>query len=267
MGGLAGSSLERGLEAAVRRDRVAVAATLVVLVALAWVYLWRDAATMSAMDAMEGMEGMSAMSMGASPWRDAALMFVMWSVMMVGMMLPSAAPAILLYTAMVRRNRERGSVLPAAWTFAAGYLAVWTGFSGAATALQLALERAALLAPMAAASRPLAAGLLIVAGIYQWLPLKEACLRHCRNPMEFMLTNWRGGAAGPFRMGAGHGLYCLGCCWALMLLLFVAGVMNLLWVALIAVYVLLEKLVPGGRWMSRVAGAAMMLAGGWLALS
>lgn len=266
MGGLAGSSLERGLEAAVRRDRMAVAATLVVLVALAWVYLWRDAATMSAMDAMEGMEGMGAMSMDSSPWRDAALMFAMWSVMMVGMMLPSAAPAILLYTAMVRRNRERGSVLPAAWTFAAGYLAVWTGFSGVATALQLALERAALLAPMAAASRPLAAGLLVVAGLYQWLPLKEACLRHCRNPMEFMLTNWRGGKAGPFRMGAEHGFYCLGCCWALMLLLFVAGVMNLLWVALIAVYVLLEKLVPGGRWLSRVAGAAMMLAGGWLAL-
>jgi predicted metal-binding membrane protein len=265
MGGVAGSPLDRGLEATVRRDRAAVVATLAVLVVLAWVYLWRDAASMGAMESMEGMAGMS---MDSSPWRDAALMFVMWSVMMVGMMLPSAAPAILLYTAMVRRNSERGNVLPAAWTFAAGYLAVWTGFSAAATLLQLLLQRAELLTPMmVAANRPMAGALLIVAGVYQWLPAKEACLSHCRSPVEFMLTNWRGGAAGPFRMGAEHGFYCLGCCWALMLLLFVAGVMNLLWVALIAAFVLFEKLVPGGRWLSRAAGAGMIVAGGWWVLT
>lgn len=229
------------------------------VIALVWLYLWRDARAMSHMD-MPGMamEGMSHPS-GAVVL---TLTFAMWAVMMIGMMLPSAAPTILLYGALVRKNGERGNVLPAVWVFTSGYLFVWTGFSVAAALLQTVLEHSALLTPMmASASATLSAALLIAAGIYQWLPLKEVCLRKCRNPIEFFATRWRAGAPGAFRMGMEHGAYCVGCCWVLMLLLFVAGVMNLLWVALLAGFVLAEKLLPAYKYTSRFASAAFVLAG------
>ncbi len=260
MGGLAPqSALDRGVEATLRSDRRVVAASLVLVVALAWLYLWRDAEAMARLPVVEApMAGMShAVSAGAI-----AMAFVMWSVMMVGMMLPSAAPTILLYGALVRKNGERGAVLPAAWVFTSGYLMAWTGFSLVAALLQGALEAAALTTPMmTSASNSLSGALLIAAGIYQWLPLKEVCLRKCRNPIEFFATRWRAGPGGAFRMGAEHGLYCIGCCWMLMLLLFVAGVMNLLWVAVIAGFVFVEKLLPAHRFTSRFAGAALVLCG------
>jgi len=229
------------------------------VVALAWLYLWRDAQAMSHM-AMPGMsmEGMSHPSAAAA----LALTFAMWTVMMTGMMLPSAAPTILLYGALVRKNGERGNVLPAVWVFTSGYLVVWAGFSLAAALLQGLLERTELLTPMmASASASLSAALLVAAGIYQWLPVKEVCLRKCRNPIEFFAMRWRAGAAGAFRMGMEHGVYCVGCCWVLMLLLFVAGVMNLLWVALLAGFVLVEKLLPAHRYTSRIGSAALVLSG------
>jgi predicted metal-binding membrane protein len=231
-------------------------------VALAWLWLWRDAAMMRAMASA----GHAAM---ASPaWRDAGAVFAMWTIMMVGMMVPSAAPAVLAYAAIARRHRAQGSVLPAAWTFAAGYVAVWTAFSAVATLLQLVLQRADLTTSMLEpASRPLSAVLLVVAGLFQWAPVKQACLSRCRTPIEFFVTAWRGGPLGPFRMGAAHGRYCVGCCWALMLLLFVAGVMNLAWVALIAAFVLFEKVVAAGTWTSRIAGAAMILTGAALVVA
>jgi predicted metal-binding membrane protein len=186
----------------------------------------------------------------------------MWAVMMVGMMLPSAAPAILFYGALVRKNRSRGSVLPATWIFVAGYLCVWTGFSLAAALLQVLLLEAALVTPMVVStSTLLSAGILVAAGVYQWLPLKEVCLRSCRHPLELFTMRWRAGALGAWRMGLEHGLYCLGCCWMLMLLLFVAGAMDLLWVALIAAFVLAEKLLPGARYVSRLAGAGLIVWG------
>jgi len=255
-----------------RRERLAVLASLLALAALAWLYLWIDAQRMeAAMTLMSGgMSGGMKMSM-AAPWDPATLLmtFLMWSVMMVGMMLPSAAPAILLYAAMVRKNRHQGTALLSAWLFTSGYLAVWTGFSLAATLLQAGLEQAALMSPMmVSTSAWLSGGLLIVAGIYQWLPIKDVCLEKCRAPLQFFLMRWQPGAAGALRMGAEHGAFCVGCCWALMGLLFVAGVMNLLWVALIAGFVLAEKLLPAdawvGRWFGRAAGAAMILAGGAL---
>lgn len=240
---------DRGVEAVLRNDRRVVAASLALVAALAWLYLWRDAASMADMPPMS-LAAMFAMS------------FAMWAVMMVGMMLPSAAPAILLYATLTRKNGERGTLLPAVWIFAGGYLAVWTAFSLLATLLQLALERAALLTPtMRSAHAGLSAAILIAAGIYQWLPIKNACLLRCRNPLELFITRWRGGAAGTFRMGAAHGAYCVGCCWALMLVLFVAGVMNLAWVALIAAFVFVEKLLPAGRITARIAGATLVLAG------
>ena len=213
------------------------------------------------MGAMHGsMEAMDDTGMAAEPWRigSLALTFLMWSVMMVAMMLPSAMPAMVLYGSMVRKNRDAGSVLPSTWTFAAGYLGVWTGFALAAAILQVALDSSGLLTPMMSSASPwLSSGLLVLAGVYQWLPLKDACLQKCREPMTFFLMRWRAGAAGAFRMGAEHGLYCVGCCWALMLLLFAAGVMNLLWVALIAAYILVEKLFPKGRFIGRLAGTAI----------
>jgi predicted metal-binding membrane protein len=253
------ATLDRAIAAALRRDRRVVAASLVLVVSLAWLYLWRDAASMSDM----GMAGMPmssmlpALSVGAL-----TLTFVMWTVMMIGMMLPSAAPAIGLYGTLVRKNGERGTVLPAIWVFTSGYIAVWTGFSLVAALLQVALEQAALVTPMmASASNGLSAAILVAAGIYQWLPLKAACLKKCRNPLELFVTRWRSGTGGAFRMGAEHGVFCVGCCWMLMLLLFVAGVMNLVWVALIASFVFVEKLLPAGKLTSRFAGGALILSG------
>ncbi|HSD41552.1 MAG TPA: DUF2182 domain-containing protein [Burkholderiales bacterium] len=257
MGGVAPqAALDRGIEATLRRDRRVVTASLVLVVALAWLYLWRDAAAMSHM----GMADMPmAHALGAGTL---ALTFVMWAVMMVGMMLPSTAPTILLYGALVRKNGERGTVLPAVWVFTSGYLAVWMGFSLVVTLLQVALEQAALVTPMmVSASKGLSAAILIAAGIYQWLPVKQACLSRCRNPLQFFVTRWRTGAGGAFRMGAEHGLFCVGCCWMLMLLLFVAGVMNLVWIALIAGFVFVEKLLPAGKFTSGFASVALVLSG------
>jgi predicted metal-binding membrane protein len=193
--------------------------------------------------------------------------FIMWAIMMVAMMLPSAAPAITLYGSMVRKNRQRGSVLPSVWIFTAGYLAVCTGFSLLVTLLQAALQDGGLVTPMmASGSHALTGVLLLVAGVYQWLPFKDACLDKCRDPLQLFLFRWQPGALGTFRMGVEHGAYCTGCCWALMLLLFTAGVMNLLWVALIAGFVLVEKLLPAPAWTARLAGVVMMGAGVYVLL-
>ncbi len=255
MGGIAPqAAVDRGIEAILRRDRKVVTVSLVLVVALAWLYLWHDARAMSSMDMADMQHAVGAGTV--------ALTFGMWTVMMVGMMLPSAAPTILLYGALVRKSGERGTVLPAVWIFTSGYLVAWTSFSLAAALLQLALEQTALMTPMmVSASRGLSAAILIAAGIYQWLPVKEICLRKCRNPIEFFATRWRAGADGAFRMGVEHGMYCVGCCWMLMLLLFVAGVMNLVWVALIAGFVFVEKLLPAEKFTSRFASAALILSG------
>jgi predicted metal-binding membrane protein len=243
--------LERGL----RHDRALVAAGLLLVVLLSWLYLFTGAGTMQDMDGM-------LMPMSAGPWTPAyaLLMLLMWSVMMAAMMLPSAAPMILLYARIAAGRQGSG---PAALTgvFALGYLAIWTVFSLAAVALQYALQRLALLSPMMETSSVVLAGVLLVAaGIYQWLPIKQACLRHCRSPLDFVLAHWRTGMAGAFRMGVQHGMLCLGCCWALMLLLFVGGVMNLAWIAGLALLVLAEKLAPAGHWIGRAAG---VLLAGW----
>jgi predicted metal-binding membrane protein len=246
---------------------------------LAWLYLLREAARMHgmtmdgmsmpgmAMDgmAMDGMamDGMDDM-LGARAWTwfDAGLMFLMWAVMMVGMMVPSAAPTTLLYGAVARKAAAQGSPLASTAVFVGGYLTMWVLFSAVATAAQWGLERAALLSSaMAPASPALGAALLIAAGVYQLTPLKSACLRHCRSPAHFLSAHWRDGTAGAFRMGFEHGAFCLGCCWVLMGLLFVGGVMNLLWVAAIALFVLAEKLVPHGAGGGRLAGVAMIVAG------
>jgi len=191
-----------------------------------------------------------------------AVMAVMWIVMMAAMMLPTATPMILLHATLARRRHVlQRAALAANGFFALGYVAVWSASALGATVLQWALAEAALLSPMMqASSRGLAGALLVAAGIYQFTPLKQTCLRHCRSPLDFIMSHWRNGPAGSYAMGVRHGAYCLGCCWALMLLLFVGGVMSLAWIAGLAAFVLVEKLAPFGHWTTRLAGLALV---GW----
>ena len=192
---------------------------------------------------------------------DVFFTFAMWAVMMVGMMAGSAAPVLLLFAAAHARRAERGGQL-AVLMFGLGYITVWVGFSACAAFAQWVLHETALLSPAMKASSPYLAGtILIVAGTYQLTPWKGACLTHCRSPLGFLMTNWRDGQLGALRMGIRHGAYCLGCCWALMCVLFVVGVMNLIWVAALTALVLLEKIGPGGAIVARAAGVAMVLAG------
>jgi predicted metal-binding membrane protein len=190
-------------------------------------------------------------------------MLTMWSVMMVAMMLPSAAPMVMTFALVNRRRRERNAPYAPAAVFLLGYVVVWTAFSVVATTVQLWLTSVRLLSmSMASASPVLAGGLLLGVGLFQWTPWKQQCLTHCSGPLPFLLTAWRERWSGALWMGFRHGLFCLGCCWAVMLLLFVAGVMNLLWVASLSLFVLAEKLAP--RLISRPGGALMMAAGTWL---
>lgn len=250
-------SASSGLEAVLRRDRWIVLSALALATLICWAYLLLDAQRMAMSDAMAGMD----MRM---PWDGAgfAAMAAMWMAMMAAMMLPGAAPMILLFAAVARKARTESGASAPTWLFGAGYLLVWVGFSLGATGLQWGLDQAMLLSPsMALASRPLAGAILVLAGVYQFTPLRNACLRHCRSPMAFVMTRWRGGKTGALRMGLEHGAFCLGCCWCLMLLLFVGGVMNLLWIAALAAYVLVEKVAPGSPWLERAGAGALILWG------
>ena len=246
--GPAGALPPGRLEGLLARDRAVILAGLGGLALAGWAYLvWL----------VHGGVDMALMGMPRDArWGavEAVLAFVMWSVMMLAMMLPSAAPVVLLFAALERR---RGRLARTA-VFVAGYLATWGAFSAAATALQWALQRAAITDAGGPALGLFGAALLGAAGLYQLTPLKRACLAHCRSPVDALAGRWRPGRRGAFVMGARHGFFCLGCCWLLMVLLFVSGVMNLLWVALLAVLVLAEKLAPGGDRLARWSGAALV---------
>lgn len=272
---------DTGLEVVLRRDRQVTAGALVLVVILAWAYVaWYATVTMQpavadagmAMDMGMDMSG-HAMDMGpasvARPWSGLDLLFVgtMWTAMMVGMMTPSAAPMILLYARVGRSAVAQGKPFASSAWFAAGYLLAWTGFALAATGAQWALQQLALLGPMMqTTNRYLGGGILIAAGIYQFTPLKNACLGQCRAPLTFIQQHggFRRDAAGSLQLGFTHGLYCIGCCWALMVLLFVGGVMNPVWIAGIVALVLVEKLVPAARWVPQLAGLALLVAGIWM---
>lgn len=243
-----------------RRDRAVVLGCLGVVVLLAWAYILAGGAVAMPKMPMGG-------TMGAMPeWTlgYAGLVFVMWCVMMAAMMLPSTAPVTLL-VARIAGQRAGGATL----LFVLGYLSVWFAFSVAATALQWALNRAGLLSDgWALANSVLAGVVLLAAGIYQWTPLKAACLRHCRSPLDFILFRWREGPIGAFASGAGHGFFCLGCCWMLMALLFVGGIMSVVWIGAIALLVLVEKTLPWGEHAGRLAGGALAVWGiGTLAMA
>lgn len=229
------------------------------MTAIAWCYLIILAVGMNEMMAAP----ISDMA-HLKPWTtvDAALMFLMWTVMMIGMMVPSVSPTILLYARVFQKRAKNERVFVPTGAFLGGYLTIWTGFSAVATLLQWGLEQAALLSPMMVSTSPLLGGLiLIAAGIYQLTPYKSACLQHCRSPVDFLSNNWRSGTWGALIMGLEHGIYCLGCCWALMVLLFVVGVMNLLGIAAIAIFVLLEKVTRFGKLINRIGALLLTLLG------
>ena len=250
------------------RERAIVLAGIAVIAALAWAYVaYRSnggsgGGAMSMEDALT----MPATDSGAAGY---TLLFGMWAVMMVAMMTPSAAPMILTYTAIVRSRRQRQDPYVPTGVFVAGYLVVWSGFGAAAALAQWGFQSADLISGSMRVSGGIAAAVLIAAGLYQWSPLKRVCLTQCRTPLSFLMTGWREGRGGAVLMGVRHGLYCLGCCWVLMGLLFVGGVMNTLWVAAIAAFVLAEKTVPGpvAAWLSRVTGAALVVWGVWAGIA
>ncbi len=238
--------------------RFAVLAGIVAVAGIAWAYLivagGRMPGATADLHAMTKLKPSSAI--------DTFLMFLMWAVMMVAMMLPSAVPAIKVYDAVNRKMSPGPGQGVATAVFVAGYVIAWTAFSAGATAFQWGLERLALLSPMMVSSSPMLGGvLLIAAGVYQWTPVKDICLKHCQAPLLFISLRWRPGPGGALGLGAAHGLYCIGCCWVLMGLLFVGGVMNLLWVAAIAVFVLVEKAAPCGRASGLFAGIVLVVGG------
>ncbi|CAN5329892.1 DUF2182 domain-containing protein [soil metagenome] len=248
-------------ETVLRRDRIILLFGLAVITALSWTYVASLASDMQNMDMATEIVMPQMRAWGGV---DFALMFVMWAVMMVAMMTPSAAPMILMFAGINRRRQKQQVPYVPTSVFLLGYLVVWAAFSVLATAAQWGLHTVSLLSPMMVSTTPVLGGiLLLVAGIYQWTPLKHACLSKCRSPLGFVLNEWREGRWGAFLMGLKHGSYCTGCCWSLMALLFVAGVMNLLWVAAIAGFILIEKMAPAGHQMGQAAG---VLLAGWGAL-
>jgi len=254
------------METVFKRDRLIVMAALAGIALLAWGYLAFEARAMN-LTGVCCCAGMKMSGPDLNPWSPATLLplFLMWSEMMVAMMIPSAAPMILTFARVNRKRRESQRPFVPTGLFLFGYLVVWAGFSALAALAQWILHARALLSPMMASTSPvLGGGLLIVAGMFQWTPLKNACLTRCRSPLEFLMTGWREGRWGAFRMGLEHGAYCTGCCWLLMTLLFVAGVMNLGWIAIIAVFVLVEKVAPRSLRPGKIAGALLVAWGGWM---
>ena len=262
------------LEAVLRRDRAVVIAALAIITALAWADLvwlandmWMDGMDMTGFRMIPAGRGL--MMPASAPWQpiEFGYVFAMWIAMMIGMMTPSVAPMVLIYARVGRQAASSGRPFAATAWFASGYLLAWTMFSLAATAAQWALERAALLTPMMENSSSLLGGIvLIAAGLYQWTPIKDACLAYCQAPLVFIMRHggFRREPAGALALGFRHGFYCIGCCWALMVLLFVGGVMNLFWIAALAILVLVEKVLPFGKLIARLAGIAFIAYGAWL---
>lgn len=236
------------------RDRAILLGGAAAITGVAWLYMLRMARSANMLG-----------NIHSHATIDTGALYAMWAVMMVAMMLPSTLPFIFAFAAEQRRRQAQRLAVAPASVFTAGYFSVWTAFSAACAVLQQFLHRQALLSPMMTATSSSFAGLvLMAAGVYQFTPMKDACLRHCRSPLTFLLGEWKEGASGAFLMGAGHGLFCIGCCWLLMLLPFAAGVMNLLWMAGLTVFLLIEKAAPGGHWASRFCGALLVLAGAWI---
>jgi predicted metal-binding membrane protein len=243
--------------------RLVVAAALAVTAVVCWWLLVESAAVMASMQGGGPLLWLAdAMMEPAAPTPYLVASALMWIVMMGAMMTPAVLPITLVFVRLDRTQHARSLPL-AGLAFSSGYLGAWTLFALVATVLQWSLHRATLLHTDAMATgAPLAGALALLAGVYQLTPLKEACLAHCRTPMGFLLSHWRDGTAGAFRMGLRHGAYCLGCCWALMLLMFAAGVMSVTAMALLSLFILAERVLPG-RWAAQVPGVLLLAWGAW----
>jgi predicted metal-binding membrane protein len=254
------------LETALRNDRLLVLAALAGMALLAWAYMLHEARSFEQTQVCRCF-GMAMSGPDTKAWSVATItpLFLMWAEMMVAMMIPSAAPMILTFARVSRQRREQARPFVSAGLLLLGYLLVWFAFSLFAALAQWALHGAALLSHMMTSrSQLLGAALLICAGIFQWTPWKRACLSHCRSPLNFLLTEWREGKMGALVMGGRHGAYCTACCWLLMLLLFVAGVMNMLWVAAITLLVLLERILPHRMRLDLIVGVVLVAWGVWM---
>jgi predicted metal-binding membrane protein len=248
------------LESALRYDRTPLVVLLVLLPLVSWIWI-----VAMARDMYGPMTGASAWMMTAT-WDlpHLLLLWAMWAVMMTGMMLPSASPMLLLYSVVARRSAQETAVRQI-YALAAGYLTIWIVFSLGATALQRVLATLLLVSPMMESTSPwVGATLLVIAGVYQLTPIKRACLRKCQSPFGFLMSRWRTGLSGAFGMGFEHGVYCVGCCGALMLLLFAGGVMNVTVIAALTAFVAFEKLVPLGKHSQRISGVLLIAAGFWM---
>jgi predicted metal-binding membrane protein len=253
-----------------RRDRLIVVGLLVLMVALAWAFTIDQANRMEAMDAAMWRDMNMSMNGMEPSWTpvDALLLFVMWSAMMAAMMMPGASPMVAAFATINRRRRERSAPHVPTAIFLLGYLTAWAGFSLIATALQWLLQMTGLVTTMMqSASYYFSATLFLVAGLYQFSPLKEHCLAYCRSPDGFILSEWRDGALGAMIMGLRHGLFCMGCCAALMALLFAVAVMDLHWVAGLTALVTAEKLLPGAKFWRVAIGIALIAAGAGFAFA
>jgi len=239
-------------------DRWIIAGGMAVLTGVSWAYLFWDAHRMSLEDCCVPMTG--AWGLG-----DLFMLSVMWTIMMIAMMVPTAAPMVMMFARIQQQRRQNDRPFVPTALFLLGYVLVWTAFSLAATAAQWGLHAASLMSPgMASTSAIFGGAVLLATGIFQFTPLKRSCLGHCRSPMQFLMADWREGRTGAIGMGLKHGLICTGCCWLLMIVLFVVGVMNLLWVAIITAFVLAEKVIPGGQRLAAVAGVALVGWGAWI---
>lgn len=255
-----GGTASLGNERAYRRDRWLVLAGMATIALLSWAYMVTAANPGRAPAAMTG----------PPAWDPGllALSVPMWGTMMVAMMLPSATPVVLSFTRVQHRRGSHRQAVRRTWLFVTGYLIAWTLFDLAAAGIQWVLHSLGLMSSAMGRAGPfLAGGFLITTGLFQWSRLKDACLTGCRSPLNFLLNHWRKGGAGALTMGLHHGVYCIGCCWLLMLLMFVGGVMNLLWMAGITLYVLAEKMLPGMQALGRLTGALLIGAGVWLLLT
>ena len=249
------------LEPLLRHDRALIAGGLIIVTLLCWAWI-----VPMALDMYGPMTGPSAWMMTTN-WDTTHifLLWAMWAVMMAGMMLPSAAPLLLLYGEALRRRPDTERAVSRVYAMAGGYLIVWAAFSVAATLMQRVLSEWLVLTPMMEMARPPAiAAVLALAGVYQLTPLKQMCLGRCRSPLSFLMQRWRNGTGGALRMGIEHAIYCLGCCCALMLLIFAGGVMNLVVIAALTMFVLIEKVAPFGQWTSRVTGLALIALAAWV---
>ncbi|MGI9303418.1 MAG: DUF2182 domain-containing protein [Gammaproteobacteria bacterium] len=257
---------ESGWKQLSRPDKWFVLTSLLAVSGVAWAYMLMMFWHMQTMPMSQ--MWMPPTGADARAWSlvDFWLTFLMWSVMMMAMMVPSAFPMIMMFTAINRRKREASQPHVSTWIFLVGYIIAWGGFSALATLVQWQLHHNALLTPMMENSSYVLAGVvLIIAGLYQFTPWKDVCLNKCRTPLGFVMTQWRDGARGALIMGLKHGLFCVGCCWALMLVLFAVGVMNMLWVVLITLFVIFEKVIPGGPNVVRAVSGSLLLGWGvWL---